>query len=202
MPEWSETDFPKGETVPNTPDIQQWHFRPRSPFILAWIAIPFALGAWLVWFAVSQAGSLGWLFFLLSALCSSIGALGFESWRRSWRNTRHGQEFIRLDEDDLSYCIEGVGAGRLPYTWLRSVYPVHTRGCQGVVIARRGHGVSSTFTIRKVSFGVGVERTFPVHSPVIEKIEVVSRGDVRRAKLYYMRNRHGKAARIREKREF
>ena len=73
---------------------------------------------------------------------------------------------------------------------------------QGVVIARRGHGVSSTFTIRKVSFGVGVERTFPVHSPSIEKIEVVTRGDVRRAKLYYMRDRHGKAARIREKREF
>ena len=73
---------------------------------------------------------------------------------------------------------------------------------QGVVIARQGGGVSETFTVRKVSFGVGVERTFPVHSPVIEKIEVVSRGDVRRAKLYYMRNRHGKAARIREKREF
>ena len=123
--------------MPNTPDIQQWHFRPRSPFILVWIAIPFALGAWLVWFAVSQAGSLGWLFFLLSALCSSIGALGFESWRRSWHNTRNGQEFIRLDEDDLSYCIEGVGAGSLPYTWLRSVYPVHTRGCQGVVIEYR-----------------------------------------------------------------
>ena len=73
---------------------------------------------------------------------------------------------------------------------------------QGVVIARRGHGVSSTFTIRKVSFGVGVERTFPVHSPSIEKIELVTRGAVRRAKLYYMRDRHGKAARIREKREF
>ena len=73
---------------------------------------------------------------------------------------------------------------------------------QGVVIARRGHGVSETFTVRKVSFGVGVERTFPVHSPSIEKIEVVTRGDVRRAKLYYMRDRHGKAARIREKREF
>ena len=72
----------------------------------------------------------------------------------------------------------------------------------GTVIARDGGGVQETFTVRKVSFGVGVERTFPVHSPSIEKIEVVTRGDVRRAKLYYMRDRHGKAARIREKREF
>ncbi len=72
---------------------------------------------------------------------------------------------------------------------------------QGYVLARQGGGVRETFKVRKVSFGVGVERTFPVHSPVIDKIEVVSRGDVRRAKLYYMRDRHGKAARIREKRE-
>lgn len=72
---------------------------------------------------------------------------------------------------------------------------------KGYVLGRQGAGVRETFTVRKVSFGVGVERTFPVHSPVIEKIEVVSRGDVRRAKLYYMRDRHGKAARIREKRE-
>lgn len=71
---------------------------------------------------------------------------------------------------------------------------------QGVVIARRGHGVSSTFTVRKVSFGVGVERTFPVHSPNVEKIEVVTRGDVRRAKLYYLRGLQGKAAKIKEKR--
>lgn len=69
---------------------------------------------------------------------------------------------------------------------------------QGVVIARRGHGVSSTFVVRKISFGVGVERTFPVHSPVIDKIEVVTRGDVRRAKLYYLRGLHGKAAKIKE----
>ena len=72
---------------------------------------------------------------------------------------------------------------------------------QGVVIARSGDGVRETYTVRKVSFGVGVERTFPVHSPVAEKIEVVSRGDVRRAKLYYLRDRRGKAAKIREKRE-
>ncbi|WP_022873488.1 50S ribosomal protein L19 [Nesterenkonia alba] len=72
---------------------------------------------------------------------------------------------------------------------------------KGYVLGRQGSGLGETFTVRKVSFGVGVERTFPVHSPVIEKIEVVARGDVRRAKLYYMRDRHGKAARIREKRE-
>ena len=71
---------------------------------------------------------------------------------------------------------------------------------QGVVIARRGHGVSSTVTIRKVSFGVGVERTFPVHAPTIDHIEVVTKGDVRRAKLYYLRERHGKAAKIKEHR--
>ncbi|MCO1340190.1 50S ribosomal protein L19 [Kocuria polaris] len=73
---------------------------------------------------------------------------------------------------------------------------------QGYVLGRQGAGVGETFTVRKVSFGVGVERTFPVHSPVIEKIEVAARGDVRRAKLYYMRDRHGKAARIKEKRDF
>ena len=72
---------------------------------------------------------------------------------------------------------------------------------KGFVVGRQGAGVRETFTIRKVSFGVGVERTFPVHSPVIDKIELLTRGDVRRAKLYYMRDRHGKAARIREKRD-
>ena len=71
---------------------------------------------------------------------------------------------------------------------------------QGVVIRRQGSGVQETFTVRKLSFGVGVERTFPVHSPVISKIELVSRGDVRRAKLYYLRDRVGKAAKIKEKR--
>lgn len=72
---------------------------------------------------------------------------------------------------------------------------------QGIVIARQGKGIAQTFTVRKISFGVGVERTFPVNAPTIDKIEVVSRGDVRRAKLYYLRNLRGKAARIREKRE-
>ena len=71
---------------------------------------------------------------------------------------------------------------------------------QGVVIRRQGSGVRETFTVRKVSFGVGVERTFPVHSPVVAKIEPVTRGAVRRAKLYYLRDRVGKAAKIKEKR--
>jgi large subunit ribosomal protein L19 len=72
---------------------------------------------------------------------------------------------------------------------------------QGVVIRRQGGGLQETFTVRKVSFGVGVERTFPVHTPIIEKIEVVTRGDVRRAKLYYLRDLRGKAAKIKEKRD-
>jgi large subunit ribosomal protein L19 len=71
---------------------------------------------------------------------------------------------------------------------------------QGNVIRRQGSGVRETFTVRKVSFGVGVERTFPVHTPIIQKIEVVTKGDVRRAKLYYLRDRTGKAAKIKEKR--
>ena len=72
---------------------------------------------------------------------------------------------------------------------------------EGVVIRRRGSQLSETFTVRKVSFGVGVERTFPVHSPMIAKIEVVTRGDVRRAKLYYLRSRVGKKAKVKERRE-
>ena len=72
---------------------------------------------------------------------------------------------------------------------------------QGVVIRVHGSGIGRTFTVRKVSFGVGVERTFPVNSPIFETIEVVTRGDVRRAKLYYLRNLRGKAAKIKERRE-
>ena len=72
---------------------------------------------------------------------------------------------------------------------------------QGVVIRRQGGGVQETFTVRKLSYGVGVERTFPVHSPIIEKIEVFTRGDVRRAKLYYLRELRGKKAKIKELRE-
>ena len=72
---------------------------------------------------------------------------------------------------------------------------------QGVVIARQGSGVRETFTVRKISFGVGVERTFPVHTPTVDSVEVVTRGDVRRAKLYYLRNLRGKKAKIRERRD-
>ncbi len=76
-----------------------------------------------------------------------------------------------------------------------------TQAFEGVVIARKGGGIRETFTVRKVSFGVGVERIFPVHAPIIQKIEVLRRGDVRRAKLYYLRDRVGKATRIKEKRD-
>ena len=76
-----------------------------------------------------------------------------------------------------------------------------TQVFEGVVIKRQGEGVRETFTVRKQSFGVGVERTFPVHSPKIEKIEVAARGDVRRAKLYYLRELRGKKAKIKEKRD-
>ena len=73
---------------------------------------------------------------------------------------------------------------------------------EGVVIKRQGSGIRETFTVRKLRFGVGVERTFPLHSPIIDRIEVVTRGDVRRAKLYYLRDRIGKRAKIKEKRDF
>ncbi len=76
-----------------------------------------------------------------------------------------------------------------------------TQAFEGVVIARKGGGIRETFTVRKISFGVGVERIFPVHAPIIQKIEVLRRGDVRRAKLYYLRDRVGKATRIKEKRD-
>lgn len=72
---------------------------------------------------------------------------------------------------------------------------------EGVVIARNGSGVRASFTVRKISFGVGVERVFPLHSPIIDKIEVTRRGDVRRSKLYYLRDRVGKSARIKERRD-
>ena len=76
-----------------------------------------------------------------------------------------------------------------------------TQAFEGVVIARKGGGVRETFTVRKISFGVGVERIFPVHAPIIDTIEVLRKGDVRRAKLYFLRDRVGKATRIKEKRD-
>ncbi len=81
---------------------------------------------------------------------------------------------------------------------IREGEKVRTQVFEGVLIAKRGGGVRATITVRKVSFGVGVERIFPLHSPLIEKIEVVSRSKVRRAKLYYLRNLRGKAARLKE----
>lgn len=77
-----------------------------------------------------------------------------------------------------------------------------TQVFEGVVIRRQGAGVHESYTVRKLSFGVGVERTFPLHTPIVEKIERVTRGDVRRAKLYYLRDRIGKAAKVKEKRDW
>jgi large subunit ribosomal protein L19 len=99
----------------------------------------------------------------------------------------------------------------LPEFWPGDNVKVHVRVVEGtrsriqvfegVVIARKGDGIRETFTVRKISFGVGVERTFPLHSPVIETVEITRRGKVRRAKLYYLRDRVGKKARIKEKRD-
>jgi large subunit ribosomal protein L19 len=107
-----------------------------------------------------------------------------------------------IDRDNLRDDIPDFGPGDTLKVHVRVVEGNRERVqvFQGVVIRRKGSGARETFTVRKVSFGVGVERTFPVHSPIIAKIEVVSRGDVRRAKLYYLRDRIGKSAKIREKR--
>lgn len=112
----------------------------------------------------------------------------------------------KLDAVDASQRREDIPAFRAGDTLKVNVKVVEGNRSriqvfQGVVIARQGEGIRETFTIRKVSFGVGVERTFPVHAPTVESIEVVTRGDVRRAKLYYLRKRHGKAAKIKELRE-
>ena len=108
-----------------------------------------------------------------------------------------------LDAASLKRGIPTFRAGDTVKVHVRVVEGNKTRiqVFQGVVIARRGSGVSESFTVRKVSYGVGVERTFPLHTPIIERIELVTRGDVRRAKLYYLRDLRGKAAKIREKRE-
>jgi len=107
-----------------------------------------------------------------------------------------------LDADSLRDDIPGFRPGDTVKVHVRVVEGNRSRiqVFQGVVIRRQGGGIRETFTVRKVSFGVGVERTFPVHTPVIEDILVVTRGDVRRAKLYYLRELRGKKAKIKEKR--
>jgi large subunit ribosomal protein L19 len=108
-----------------------------------------------------------------------------------------------LDADSLRDDIPAFRPGDTLKVHVRVIEGTRSRVqvFQGVTIRRQGGGLQETFTVRKVSFGVGVERTFPVHTPVIEKIEVLTRGDVRRAKLYYLRDLRGKKAKIKEKRE-
>ena len=112
------------------------------------------------------------------------------------------QKFDALDAASLRSDVPPFDAGDTVKVHVKVVEGTRSRiqVFQGAVIRRSGGGVRETFTARKVSFGVGVERTFPVHSPAIDHIEVVTRGDVRRAKLYYLRNLRGKAAKIKEKR--
>ena len=113
------------------------------------------------------------------------------------------QKFDELDKASLRDDIPAFRAGDTLKVHVKVVEGTRSRVqvFQGIVIRRHGGGIGETFTVRKISFGVGVERTFPVHTPVIDKIEVVTRGDVRRAKLYYLRGLRGKAAKIREKRD-
>ena len=109
-----------------------------------------------------------------------------------------------IDKANLRDDVPDFGAGDTLKVYVRVVEGNRQRlqVFEGVVIRRQGSGVRETFTVRKISFSVGVEHTFPVHSPIIDHIEVLSRGDVRRAKLYYLRDRIGKRAKVREKREF
>ena len=109
-----------------------------------------------------------------------------------------------VDHENLRDDVPDFGAGDTLKVHVRVVEGNRQRVqlFEGVVIKRQGSGVRETFTVRKLSFGVGVERTFPVHSPIIDHIEVLSRGDVRRAKLYYLCDRIGKRAKVKEKREF
>ena len=113
------------------------------------------------------------------------------------------QRFDAIDQASLKSDLPDFRAGDTVKVHVKVIEGSRSRiqVFQGVVIRRHGGGVGETFTVRKISFGVGVERTFPLHSPNIDKIEVASRGVVRRAKLYYLRDLRGKAARIRERRE-
>lgn len=108
-----------------------------------------------------------------------------------------------LDAQSLRSDIPDFGPGDTLEVHVKVVEGNRTRVqvFKGVCIRRSGSGLQETYTVRKVSFGVGVERTFPLHTPVVEKVDVATRGDVRRAKLYYIRGRRGKAAKIKEKRE-
>lgn len=112
------------------------------------------------------------------------------------------QKLDFLDKASLKTDIPNFKAGDTVDVHVRVIEGSRSRVqvFRGVVLRRQGQGVGETFTVRKISFGIGVERTFPVHSPNIDSINVVFRGDVRRAKLYYLRNLRGKAARIKEKR--
>ena len=109
-----------------------------------------------------------------------------------------------IDNDSLRSDIPAFGPGDELKVHVRVVEGGKERVqiFQGNVIRRQGSGLQETYTVRKLSYGVGVERTFPLHAPTVAKIEVVKKGDVRRAKLYYLRDRVGKAAKVKEKREF
>ena len=111
------------------------------------------------------------------------------------------QKLAELDAKSLRSDVPDFRPGDTVNVHVKVIEGTRSRVQQfkGVIIRRQGDGVRETFTVRKISFGVGVERTFPVHSPIFEKIEVVTRGDVRRAKLYYLRDLRGKKAKIKEK---
>ena len=113
------------------------------------------------------------------------------------------QRFDELDKASMKADVPAFRAGDTVKVHVKVVEGTRSRiqVFQGVVIRRHGAGVTETFTVGKASFGIGVERTFPLHIPIIDQIEVVTRGDVRRAKLYYLRDLRGKAAKIKEKRE-
>jgi large subunit ribosomal protein L19 len=142
-------------------------------------------------------GTDGWRLPLSAPTSNAVVRIG-QNMRTAEMNTLDA-----LDADSLRDDIPDFRPGDTVKVHVRVVEGNRSRiqVFQGVVIRRQGGGIRETFTVRKVSFGVGVERTFPVHTPVVEKIEVVTRGDVRRAKLYYLRELRGKAAKIKEKRD-
>lgn len=148
----------------------------------------------------------------MAAVLHSIGApapnpfseqpiFAFDLWRSQRANTMHILDSV--DAASLRSDIPDFRAGDNVKVHVNIIEGTRSRiqVFQGVVIGRSGEGIRETFTVRKISFQVGVERTFPVHSPVIDHIELVTRGDVRRAKLYYLRKLRGKKAKIKEKRE-